>query len=407
MTSSKQWTVVLAATLAAMPALAVADATALPAGAQLASVEFPLECKFPVVGNQTLRFRLTGSVPSVISVGQGFTINDVSATVLAPQGLIQFIAGVLETKTVNAVVSKLPLTTTGLSPASTNLLSDTLSRNGLVLDPGEPLLVDVPEEGFIDSPRFTARRAGEAAVTIGVPEATIYLKGANGNPTFFPLKLNCKAAQPAARWFGVRVVNDAVTAPDPHAGVRSTALANEPADAQYVLTHTVRRCTFGSLGVRTVDDVTSGVSPRGVAGGDSFWLAQRRGELQLPASLVDELLSLYPGASGMQASLGSLTYTASGATPATLDVAVLQPQLSSVAALAGGSASTLAYPYDAGFMVGPYTAATRGSGIAIGAGPFSGALQFYAASGATVGAAMPLACEAPQSSPVLNSLSRE
>lgn len=399
-------TALLAAT-ASTDVQAAATMPALPAGTQLASVEYPLSCRFPVAGVQTLRFRLTATAPTVVASGQSFKLSDVSMRVLVPDGLVQLIGGVLTTKTLNINVAKLPIIASGAVSATFNGLDSKLQVTGAPVTPGEPTYVDIPQSGFVTiGPVKTGRRTGTVYVSVGIPTATIYLKGVNGGPTFVPLRLNCQGVSDTTPLLAVQVATGAAEVADFHSGVRSADLTDEALDRQYIQSSAARSCTFGNLGSRDVTETSTGLSPYAIPQGGSFSISDRRGQLKIPAATVNDLLAVYPGAVSVDGTITGLDYTAAGAAPDLFDIANLQPVALAPADLQADQDASIAYPYDSGLTVGPFSAAGFGRNVALGSGPLTGSLNFRDSNGAAVGAALPLSCSAPDPAPVINSLTQ-
>ncbi len=359
---------VVAASLAShLPTAALAagvDPTIIPVNSQIGSVRVPLKCSFPVIGNQTLNIKLTGSMATSVTPGQSFYMTDGSGVLELPQGLVDAAYTLLGARQGSGSISELNFNLVNATPSTINGLNAPIIVPPTPIKAGVPLNLLLPSAGFLQvGPMVATDKPGQVLVKLGSAKGVLKLLTSTGKNILWDLGVACAAPDPSIIVLGMTVSgtpSSEVSAP--HTNIRTEDL-EAPFMTQAGSLRFPLSCNLERIGRREIDGTFTGIAPVRYAPGEVFNAATNGyGNLVLPDSVVNEMLAQVPTARTISASVDKLTFNSTNTTPSTIDLAAGGALKSAQSSLVAGQRSAMRIPAEGFLTVGKFKATTLTSG---------------------------------------------
>ena len=364
---------------------------AIPTGSQIGTGTVPVSCNLPLFGNTTFIAQGTGAVGTVVGPGQQFYLTDARGALEVPT-IFMSLASLVGATTIDASVSTLDINASNASPATVNAAATPITITGIPVTPGKSATVQAPQTGTLTIGPFTAGQSGLAAVSIGAISVTITLHNAKGSAVFIPITISCAAPTPPLVLVGL-TINAAFGGPASKVtGVNAPAFTVPAGDVEGSLNVPVP-CTLSGIGAATLGGTLTGELPAILPSGQQYTLQASSGALNLPGSVVDQLLQAYPGATTLSGSITDLEINAQDSTPSVLNVAnppiTVTPQ-----PLVSGQSVNVLVPTTGTMNVGPFTAGSAGF-THLTWGKAAGSFTLADAAGNPVGQPVQVSCQPP------------
>ncbi|MGH9294501.1 MAG: DUF6801 domain-containing protein [Acidimicrobiales bacterium] len=141
---------------------AVATPIASAAGSpRVTTLNANYDCRFPVIGHQSIDVAITGSAPQVLAPGQSFSVGDVQASAIVPASLVGALLTV--TGSLSGTLSDLTLGAHGAAPHSLEAASPPVAFGPIALTSGQAATITVPRSPVSVGP---FRAGGHGSVRI-------------------------------------------------------------------------------------------------------------------------------------------------------------------------------------------------------------------------------------------------
>lgn len=372
----------------------------IPVNTKVGSLQVPLSCKFPLLGNQTVKLTMTGSVNNVLAPGQTFYLADASGTMEIPKTVVGLVSWLLRATTVSGTVSDMEINGTNVSPASLNAMGTPLAFGPIPLVRGQTALIPIPSSSFLQVGPFTAGSVGTAQLSLGSASATITLSGARGT-IGKPLAVACAMPSPAVNLVSMTVAGSPTSAvAQPHTGLDSSDF-NPPLNKQVGVLHYSVGCTVAGLIPQTADVTLTGTLSTAFTAGVPFFITNASGTMHLSADSVNLLLTLNPFTTSLGGSLSDMDIVASQTSQGTVNAAALANIAMAQTSVARNKDVTIPIPDTGTLTIGPFTPNSTATQTDVTIGGTTGVLQPMMSGLPAI--PLPFSCSAPN--PAVNLVS--
>jgi hypothetical protein len=340
------------------------DPTIIPRNSQIGSLRIPLKCSFPIIGAQTLNIKLTGSMATNVTPGQPFYMTDGSGTLEMPQGLVDLAYSLLGVRQGAGSITELNFNLTNATPSVINGLAQPIIVPNLPVKSGQPLIMNLPNEGFMQvGPMVATNTPGQILVKMGTAKGVLKLLTSTGKTILWDLGVACKAPDPAIIVLGMTVAGthtDEVSAP--HSNIRTEDL-DTPFMTQAGSLRFPLSCNIQGLGRREIDGTLTGIAPALYAPGEVFNAATNGyGNIVLTPDVVSELLGQVPAATKASVAVDQLEFLSTNTSPTSLTMAsAAAPIVASDVPLTAGQRAVTRIPASGFLKIGTFKANSTGA----------------------------------------------
>jgi hypothetical protein len=374
-----------------VPGAPAPTTVAIPEGSQVGTGTVPVSCQVPVLGTMTFVAQGTGAVGTVVGPGQQVYLTDVRGALEVP-GFFFTLASVVGATSVDASVTTLDIDASGSTSAVLNAAATPIEVTDIPVHAGQAETVHAPDSGTLTIGPFTAPSSGSMALSIGAVSVTVTLLDAQGKPTFVPLTVTCAVPNPPIVLVGFHVDPNAPSSPPVEVSdVDAPAFTVPVGDVEGSL-HVPLECTVGDLGGVQMDGTITGQLPGILPTGLPYTIDAASGSLDLPSTVVDQLLAEQPDATQVAGAITTLDIDATNSSPSVLNVAATPIDVPAQPVRSGQGLS-VPIPASGTMTVGPFTAGSVGA-TTLTWGASGGTLTLLSASGAAL-ASEPVSCQAP------------
>lgn len=357
------------AALAMASAVSSAEAAlpTIPVNSKVGSLQMPVTCDFPIVGQQTVKLTMTGAVQNNLGPGQPFFLSDTSAIMEVPASVVNLVTTFLRATSVSGTITQMKINGTNLSPATLDAAATPLAFGPVAFTKGKAAQIPIPGSSFMQIGPFTAGTAGTAEVALGETAASLTLVGGKGGKLNIPMKVSCSAPSPSSTVLSMTVGGaSSTTVATVASGLKADAF-NPGLNTQVGMLYYTTKCNVAGL-IQDSYVKLIGTMPTSVKAGEQFSMTNSYGELHLPPASVNQMLTFFPTANSLSATLSVNNIMATNTVEGSVNSAA-KTLTTSAAPLVRDQETVLRIPATGTLTVGPFTAKTAGtpSVITVGA----------------------------------------